>query len=543
MRRVKSHNRSSSYDFHSTSSLGFGRRHNAKSSSSLDLSEHIRKSVGAGSVIQDSQEEPSFLEDGGLSITPVADGYFPRPQEGQSIIDYLHGISQSNRKYADLDRENAHFNISEVMISVIEQLKFGQTTHASNSNSSPFAIKRSGSKDNFCGRKPVSGPSSPHSGHINTRFSHSYTSSSGAFSGPSSPTNCQASYCDINEDESHCLSRSDEAPKSLSTSASAEGVALALISKFSDDILPKANELEWVVEEADAPQRLLPLPENYLNERDSALEEESDDLSETATRGTKDWAPPRPQIVFTVHPAPNVKMQVAKQNYRCAGCGLKVDRRYVKRFRYCEYFGKFFCSGCHSNKMSIIPARVLKKWDFNRYMVSNFAATLLERMWRDPLFNLGDINPGLYRRSRELDKTTQLRKELIPIAEYIKNCRHSQELNFQLGSYFMNLEKDPYTFSLHDLVRTQCGELPVNLRDFNSEARDHIINCLLCRARGFLCEPCGSDDIIFPFMQNIKRCEKCGACAHAACFNPEKCPRCARLEIRRQQRNRRSESS
>jgi len=60
-------------------------------------------------------------------------------------------------------------------------------------------------------------------------------------------------------------------------------------------------------------------------------------------------------------------------------------------------------------------------------MVSNFAATLLERMWRDPLFNLGDINPGLYRRSRELDKTTQLRKELIPIAEYIKNCRHSQE--------------------------------------------------------------------------------------------------------------------
>ncbi|XP_065575533.1 run domain Beclin-1-interacting and cysteine-rich domain-containing protein-like isoform X2 [Artemia franciscana] len=482
MRRVKSHNRSSSYDFHSTSSLGFGRRHNAKSSSSLDLSEHIRKSVGAGSVIQDSQEEPSFLEDGGLSITPVADGYFPRPQEGQSIIDYLHGISQSNRKYADLDRENAHFNISEVMISVIEQLKFGQTTHASNSNSSPFAIKRSGSKDNFCGRKPVSGPSSPHSGHINTRFSHSYTSSSGAFSGPSSPTNCQASYCDINEDESHCLSRSDEAPKSLSTSASAEGVALALISKFSDDILPKANELEWVVEEADAPQRLLPLPENYLNERDSALEEESDDLSETATRGTKDWAPPRPQIVFTVHPAP-------------------------------------------------------------KYMVSNFAATLLERMWRDPLFNLGDINPGLYRRSRELDKTTQLRKELIPIAEYIKNCRHSQELNFQLGSYFMNLEKDPYTFSLHDLVRTQCGELPVNLRDFNSEARDHIINCLLCRARGFLCEPCGSDDIIFPFMQNIKRCEKCGACAHAACFNPEKCPRCARLEIRRQQRNRRSESS
>ena len=61
MRRVKSHNRSSSYDFHSTSSLGFGRRHNAKSSSSLDLSEHIRKSVGAGSVIQVGKASPVDL--------------------------------------------------------------------------------------------------------------------------------------------------------------------------------------------------------------------------------------------------------------------------------------------------------------------------------------------------------------------------------------------------------------------------------------------------------------------------------------------------
>lgn len=37
---------------------------------------------------------------------------------------------------------------------------------------------------------------------------------------------------------------------------SAEGVALSLISKFSDKQLPKASELEWLVSEQDAPQQV-----------------------------------------------------------------------------------------------------------------------------------------------------------------------------------------------------------------------------------------------------------------------------------------------
>lgn len=55
------------------------------------------------------------------------------------------------------------------------------------------------------------------------------------------------------------------------------------------------------------------------------------------------------------------------QGYRCAGCGMKVAHKYANRFRYCEYLGKFFCTGCHTNQLAVIPARILTKWDFSRY--------------------------------------------------------------------------------------------------------------------------------------------------------------------------------
>lgn len=65
------------------------------------------------------------------------------------------------------------------------------------------------------------------------------------------------------------------------------------------------------------------------------------------------------------------KILIAKQNYRCAGCGMKVAPQYASRFRYCDYLGRYFCTGCHTNQLSVIPGKVLQKWDFSRYMYRN----------------------------------------------------------------------------------------------------------------------------------------------------------------------------
>jgi hypothetical protein len=53
-----------------------------------------------------------------------------------------------------------------------------------------------------------------------------------------------------------------------------------------------------------------------------------------------------------------------EQGYLCRGCGVPVAKRYVRTFRYCAYFGAFFCTSCHAKATSIIPANVVQKWNF-----------------------------------------------------------------------------------------------------------------------------------------------------------------------------------
>lgn len=61
----------------------------------------------------------------------------------------------------------------------------------------------------------------------------------------------------------------------------------------------RASDLDWLVSEEDAPQALLPLPKSWPVCPDTNELEEK-----TSLRGTREWAPPRPQIIFTMHPPP-----------------------------------------------------------------------------------------------------------------------------------------------------------------------------------------------------------------------------------------------
>ena len=77
---------------------------------------------------------------------------------------------------------------------------------------------------------------------------------------------------------------------------------------------------------------------------------------------------------------------------------------YIKKLRYCEYLGKYFCDCCHGGAESVIPSRVLTQWDFGRYAVSDFSKQLLDSVWHQPLFNLTCVGTSLYGRVRDLDR-------------------------------------------------------------------------------------------------------------------------------------------
>ncbi|XP_071453937.1 run domain Beclin-1-interacting and cysteine-rich domain-containing protein isoform X2 [Hetaerina americana] len=334
--------------------------------------------------------------------------------------------------------------------------------------------------------------------------------------------------------------------------SSAEGVALSLLRKFSEKQLPKASDLEWLVSERDVPQQLLPLPGSWPVSPDEA--EDEDMKQATPLRGTFEWAPPRPQIIFTPHPSPKVVM--AKQGHRCAGCGMKVAQEYAHRFRYCEYLGRYFCTGCHSNQLALIPGRVLTKWDFTRCPVSIFSYRLLEQMMSDPLYNVGDLNPALYKKAKALERTRTLRTQLQHLREFLLACRFATDLQESLEREPQYLSSDPEVYSLQDLVLVKSGELTARVKSLVDAGIAHVAQCQLCMARGFVCELCASPEIIHPWqIPKVSRCAGCGACFHASCreeakkekrirkqqegtFNNDACtcPRCKRLWKRQRQR-------
>lgn len=226
---------------------------------------------------------------------------------------------------------------------------------------------------------------------------------------------------------------------------------------------------------------------------------------------------------------------MAQQNYRCAGCGMAVAPDYMKRFRYCHYLGKYFCSSCHSNFLEVIPANVIRKWDFTKYEVSNFAKDLLQRIHFDPLFDLMDLNPSLYKRFRVLEGLKDIRQQLHFFKTFTQTCRKANELAEAYSKLPEHICGEPHLYSMHDLLQARDGDLLLFLRRLAIESLNHINQCQLCLAKGFICEYCkNGDDVIFPFQLNrVIQCPDCRASFHKECFVAGKCPKCERIRIRK----------
>ena len=65
-------------------------------------------------------------------IVPASTGWYPRPRSGQSLVQFLSetgGEGGRRGGRAQLDRENAHFILSEAIISTFEQINFERCLH------------------------------------------------------------------------------------------------------------------------------------------------------------------------------------------------------------------------------------------------------------------------------------------------------------------------------------------------------------------------------------------------------------------------------
>ncbi|XP_018321932.1 run domain Beclin-1-interacting and cysteine-rich domain-containing protein isoform X3 [Agrilus planipennis] len=495
----------------------------------------------------------SFIEEDG-KVLPPATGYFPRPVKGQTLASFLTS-SQFVRANAELDRENAHFSISEAMIAVMEQIKCKQDLKLVDEQGDESDEEIMSLKQRIRLRRRQKLQETQKKMVIGTPLSNATTTTEASTSAYStSPDYCHSDCISSDEvedleidessnlidskglsvsmaslfSESDLLKKPRGAPDGASDVLSAEGVALSLISRFSEKQLPRASDLEWLVSEEDAPQALLPLPKSWPVD--------TEEVPPTPLRGNKDWAPPRPQIIFTPQPPPMRKKLMVKQNYRCAGCGTRVLPQYASKFRFCHYLGRYFCTLCHTNQVALIPGRIIQKWDFSRYPVSNFSYRLLEQMYADPLLPVFDLNKNIENISKNLKKCRTYRLALYYVKDFIKTCRFAEKIQEYIERENPYIYMDPDVYSLQDLVNIRSGDLNKKLESLVDICCKHIYECQLCKARGFICEVCLHDQVIFPWqIKKVTRCKKCGSCYHISCWKPEKetCLKCARLEKRK----------
>ncbi|NWR19624.1 RUBIC protein, partial [Emberiza fucata] len=448
------------------------------------------------------------------------EGMFRRPSEGQSLISYL--SEQDFGSCADLEKENAHFSISESLIAAIELMKCNMMSRQLEEEEEDsdkeiqelkqkirirrqqirtrhlFPACQELGSDSFV----ATDSGSQFSSHGSMRLSDSGSAED--------VEEYEIRDADIkrNPDSSRkSFLSSDSISHSFLNSNSAEAVAMGLLKQFEGMQLPAASELEWLVPEHDAPQKLLPIPDSLPISPDDGEHADIYKLR-IRVRGNLEWAPPRPQIIFNVHLAPARKVAVAKQNYRCAGCGIRIDPDYIKRLRYCEYLGKYFCQCCHENAQTVIPSRILRKWDFSKYYVSNFSKDLLSKIWSDPLFNVQAINPALYQKVKALNQVRLLRIQLFHMKNMFKTCRLAKDLLDSFDTVPGHLTEDLHLYSLSDFSAIKKGDLMPRLTELLKAGSLHIDKCMLCQAKGFICEFCqNEDDIIFPF--ELNKCKTC----------------------------------
>ncbi|XP_067226128.1 pleckstrin homology domain-containing family M member 1 isoform X2 [Chanodichthys erythropterus] len=220
------------------------------------------------------------------------------------------------------------------------------------------------------------------------------------------------------------------------------------------------------------------------------------------------------------------------QNYKCAGCPRQIGVS-LGRARVCEFSGQYYCDSCHQGDSTIIPSRMVHNWDLTTREVSRQAFKLLTQIEHEPLLNLDVLNPDLFDHTDIMANVQTLRQKLRFLGDYIRICRSgiSKKIQPRLQQRTYLLD-NCNVYSVLDLQQIADGHYESYLQSLIEFGSKHVHNCDLCTQRGFICQICNSDTIIFPFQfDSTSRCNVCKTVFHSSCkAKCPVCPRCVRIQ-------------
>uniref|UniRef100_A0A8C6S6E2 Rubicon Homology domain-containing protein n=1 Tax=Neogobius melanostomus TaxID=47308 RepID=A0A8C6S6E2_9GOBI len=116
----------------------------------------------------------------------------------------------------------------------------------------------------------------------------------------------------------------------------------------------------------------------------------------------------------------------------------------------------------------------------------------------------------------------KLRQKLRFLGEYLLTCRSNawKKLQARMGPRPYLLESSQL-YSIKDLQQIAEGNYHMYLIALVQHASNHVFQCDLCTQRGFICQTCHSNEIIFPFQfDSTTRCKDCKAVFHLHCKSP-----------------------
>ncbi|KAM9837636.1 pleckstrin homology domain-containing family M member 1 isoform 1-T2 [Aulostomus maculatus] len=220
------------------------------------------------------------------------------------------------------------------------------------------------------------------------------------------------------------------------------------------------------------------------------------------------------------------------QNFRCAGCPQQIGPS-RGRARLCEFSGQYYCDSCHNGDTTVIPSRMVHNWDLKQREVSKKSLWLLAQVEQEPLLNLENLNPDLVTHSESMAQVHSLRQRLRLLGDYLLTCRSGacKKLQERMEQRTYLLESS-HLYSVMDLRQIAEDQYAAYLHALLQYASNHVFSCDLCTQRGFICQICHSNDIIFPFQfDSTTRCKDCKAVFHLACKEVGRsCPRCLRMK-------------
>ncbi|XP_065060890.1 pleckstrin homology domain-containing family M member 3-like [Rhopilema esculentum] len=153
----------------------------------------------------------------------------------------------------------------------------------------------------------------------------------------------------------------------------------------------------------------------------------------------------------------------------------------------------------------------------------------------EPLFHIDEVNPTLYNAVQSLNEVKILRIQLQHLKGFILTCKNDVAEDFRKRLWPREyLCDDIHQYSALDLVQVHTGQLTNHLRKIISFFTKHVYKCTLCSQKGFICELCSSDKIIYPFeVLTTVQCHRCQSVYHKKCRKDRSCSKCLRLQFRR----------